>query len=76
MSDNKENSTNKRNTYYKESQATYKAKCLQIAIRYGVNDNDMKISTAIDQYCKDHNCGRGTIAKVAIVEKLKREGYI
>lgn len=64
------------NTYNKEVQAKYKAKCMQIAIRYGVNGEDKRISEAIESYCDENNCSRGNLARVAIAEKLKREGFL
>ena len=76
MSDNNINSTENKNNYNKEVQDRYKAKCMQIAIRYGLNDDDVMVSQAIDKYCHEHNCSRGNLARNAIAEKLKRDGYI
>ena len=76
MSDNNMNSTGTTNNYNKEVQDRYKAKCMQIAIRYGLNDNDVMISQAIDKYCHEHNCSRGNLTRNAIAEKLIRDGYI
>ena len=76
MSDNNRNSTENKNNYNKEVQDRYKAKCMQIAIRYGLNDNDVMISQAIEKYCRDNNCSRGSFTRDAIVEKLERDGYI
>ena len=76
MSDNNRNSTENGNNYNKEVQDRYKAKCMQIAIRYGLNDNDVMISQAIEKYCRDNNCSRGSFTRDAIVEKLERDGYI
>ena len=76
MSDNNINSTENKNNYNKAVQDRYKAKCMQIAIRYGLNDNDVMISQAIDKYCREHNCSRGSFTRVAIMEKLERDGYI
>ena len=64
------------NRYNKEVQDRYKSKCTQIAIRYGLNDEDMEIVKSIDKYCKENNCSRGSLARVAIVEKLKRDGFL
>ena len=49
---------------------------MQIAIRYGLNDNDVMISQAIDKYCHEHNCSRGNLTRNAIVEKLERDGFL
>ena len=49
---------------------------MQIAIRYGVNDDDIMISQAIDKYCHEHNCSRGSFTRDAIVEKLERDGFL
>ena len=76
MSDNNVNSAENKNNYNKEVQDRYKAKCMQIAIRYGLNDNDIMISQAIDKYCHKHNCSRGSLTRDAIEEKLKRDGFL
>ena len=76
MSDNNVNSTENKNNYNKEVQDRYKAKCLQIAIRYGLNESDVMVSQAIEKYCHDNNCSRGSFTRDAIAEKLKRDGYI
>ena len=76
MSDNNVNSTENKNNYNKAVQDIYKSKCMQIAIRYGLNDNDLKVSQAIDKYCHEHNCSRGNLTRNAIAEKLKKDGYI
>ena len=76
MSDNNVNSTENRNNYNKEVQDRYKAKCMQIAIRYGLNESDMMISQAIEKYCRDNGCSRGSMARDAIVEKLVKDGYL
>lgn len=76
MSDNNRNSTDNRNNYNKEVQDRYKAKCMQIAIRYGLNDDDIIVSQAIDKYCHEHNCSRGRLTRDAIKEKLIREGLL
>lgn len=71
-----DNSIENRNNYNKEVQDRYKAKCMQIAIRYGLNESDLIISQAIEKYCHDNNCSRGSMTRDAIVEKLERDGYI
>ena len=76
MSDNNVNSAENKNNYNKEVQDRYKAKCMQIAIRYGVNEDDLTVSQAIEKYCHDNNCSRGSLARDAIVEKLKRDGFL
>ena len=70
------NSVENRNNYNKEVQDRYKAKCMQIAIRYGLNKSDVMISQAIEKYCREHNCSRGNLTRNAIVEKLKRDGFL
>ena len=76
MSDNNANSTGNKNNYNKEVQDRYKAKCMQIAIRYGLNESDVMISQAIDKYCHEHSCSRGSFTRDAIVEKLERDGFL
>ena len=70
------NSTENKNNYNKEVQDRYKAKCMQIAIRYGLNDDDVMISQAIDKYCHDNGCSRGSFTRDAIEEKLERDGFL
>ena len=76
MSDINLNSTKNKNNYNKEVQDRYKAKCMQIAIRYGLNESDMMVWQAIEKYCRENNCSRGSFTRDAIMEKLKRDGYI
>ena len=76
MSDNNANSTGNKNNYNKEVQDRYKAKCMQIAIRYGLNESDMMVSQAIEKYCHDNNCSRGSFTRDAIMEKLERDGCL
>ena len=76
MSDNNMNSVKNKNNYNKEVQDRYKAKCMQIAIRYGLNESDVMVSQAIEKYCRDNGCSRGSFTRVAIMEKLIRERYI
>ena len=76
MSDNNANSTGNKNNYNKEVQDRYKAKCMQIAIRYGLNESDMMVSQAIEKYCHDNNCSRGSFTRDAIMEKLERHGFL
>ena len=76
MSNNNVNSTENKNNYNKEVQDRYKAKCMQIAIRYGLNEDDLKVSQAIEKYCRENNCSRGSFTRDAIVEKLKRDGFL
>lgn len=76
MSDNNMNSTEIKNNYNKEVQDRYKAKCMQIAIRYGLNKSDVMVSQAIEKYCRENNCSRGSFARDAIMEKLKRDGFL
>ena len=76
MSNNNVNSAENKNNYNKEVQDRYKAKCMQIAIRYGVNEDDLMISQAIEKYCRDNGCSRGSFTRDAIVEKLERDGFL
>ena len=76
MSNNNVNSAENKNNYNKEVQDRYKAKCMQIAIRYGVNDDDVMISQAIEKYCRENNCSCGSFTRDAIVGKLKRDGFL
>ena len=70
------NGTKNKNNYNKEVQDRYKAKCMQIAIRYGLNESDMMVSQAIEKYCRENNCSRGSFTRDAIMEKLKRDGFL
>ena len=70
------NSVENKNNYNKEVQDRYKAKCTQIAIRYGLNDNDIMLSQAIEKYCHDNNCSRGSFTRVAIMEKLEIDEFL
>ena len=76
MSDINMNSTKNKNNYNKEVQDRYKAKCMQIAIRYGLNESDVMISQAIEKYCRDNGCSRGSFTRDAIMEKLERDGFL
>ncbi len=70
-----ENSPTK-NNYKRKTQAKYHEKCMQIAIRYGLNDDDIMIINAIKQYTKEHSISNGKLARDAIMEKLYREKYL
>ncbi len=76
MPDNIVNSVENRNNYNKKVQDRYKAKCMQIAIRYGLNDEDIQTTQAIENYCKNNNCSRGNFTRTAIREKLERDGFL
>ena len=76
MSDNNRNSTENKNNYNKEVQDRYKAKCMQIAIRYGLNESDIMVSQAIEKYCHNNNCSRGSFTRDAIVEELEMDGFL
>ena len=62
MSDNNVNSAENKNNYNKEVQDRYKAKCMQIAIRYGLNEDDLTVSQAIENI---------VIIMVVVVEVLQ-----
>ena len=76
MSDINVNSAENKNNYNKEVQDRYKAKCMQIAIRYGLNESDIMVSQAIEKYCRENNCSRGSFTRDAIMEKLERDGFL
>ena len=76
MSNNNVNSAENKNNYNKEVQDRYKAKCMQIAIRYGVNEDDLTVSQAIEKYCHYNGCSRGSFTRDAIMEKLERDGFL
>lgn len=76
MSDNSANSAKNKNNYNKKVQDRYKAKCTQIAIRYGLNDDDAEIVQAMEKYCKMNNCSRGSLARDAIRDKLVHTGFL
>ena len=62
--------------YYAESQADYRKKCVQIALRFGVNEEDKRIGDAIEKYCEDNKIGKGGLARIAIIDKLVKDGYL
>lgn len=72
MSDNISN--NKRSVYNKEIQYDYKKDLLQMSFRFSKNDREAELATR--QYMSDHNLSSGSMARIAVIEKLQREGYL
>lgn len=73
--DNLENNqTTKKNTYNKEVQYNYKKDLLQIAFRY--SKREIVESEAVKKYMDIHGLKAGEFAKIAIREKLKRDGFL
>ena len=78
MSDNKENSAenenNKKNTYFKDSQKRYGEKCVKYTVKYTLNESGVSaiVMDAIGKSGKSPN----RWIKDAIVEKLKRDGFL
>ena len=78
MSDNIENSiengNNKKSTYFKDSQKRYGEKCVKYTVKYTLNESDIS-AVVVDAIAKSELTANRWI-KDAIVEKLKRDGYI
>ena len=78
MSDNKENSVenrdNKKNTYFKASQKRYGEKCVKYTVKYTLNESDVS-AIVMDAIGKSGLTANRWI-KDAIMEKLKRDGFI
>jgi hypothetical protein len=64
----------KKNNYNKDVQYKYKKDLLQIAFRY--SKKEIKESEAIKKYMNEYNLKAGEFAKIAIREKLERDGFL
>ena len=78
MSDNKENSVgngnNKKSTYFKDSQKRYGEKCVKYTVKYTLNESEVS-AVVVDAIAKSGKSPNRWI-KVAIVEKLKMDGFL
>jgi hypothetical protein len=76
MSDkqNKEQSKEKKSTYYPNSQKRYGEKCKVFAIKY--LPDDMEKVQLIDEAMKQSGLSANAWIKSAIDEKLEREGFL
>ncbi len=72
MSDNISN--NKRSVYNKEIQYDYKKDLLQMSFRFSKNEREIELATR--QYMSDYKLSSGGLAKMAVIEKMIREGYL
>ena len=77
MSDNIENSVengnNKKSTYFKDSQKRYGEKCVKYTVKYTLNESEVS-AVVMDAIGKSGLTANRWI-KVAIEEKLKRDGF-
>ena len=78
MSDNIENSikngNNKKSTYFKDSQKRYGEKCVKYTVKYTLNESE--ISTIVVDAIGKSGLTANRWIKDAIVEKLKRDGFL
>lgn len=78
MSDNIENSAenrnNKKSTYFKDSQKRYGEKCVKYTVKYTLNESEVS-AVVVDTIGKSGKSPNRWI-KDAIVEKLKRDGFL
>ena len=78
MSDNIENSiengNNKKSTYFKDSQKRYGEKCVKYTVKYTLNESEVS-AVVLDAIGKSGKSPNRWI-KDAIVEKLKRDGFL
>ena len=78
MSDNKENSVenvnNKKSTYFKDSQKRYGKKCVKYTVKYTLNESE--VSTIVVDAIGKSGLTANRWIKDAIVEKLKRDGFL
>ena len=78
MSDNIENSAengnNKKSTYFKDSQKRYGEKCVKYTVKYTLNETNIS-AVVVDAIGKSGKSPNRWI-KDAIMEKLKRDGFL
>ena len=78
MSDNKENSVeninNKKSTYFKDSQKRYGEKCVKYTVKYTLNESE--VSTIVVDAIGKSGLTANRWSKDAIMEKLKRDGFL
>ena len=44
--------------------------------KYGFTEDNLKVQQAIEKYCRENNCSRGSFTRDAIMEKLERDGFL
>ena len=69
MSDN-----NKRSVYNRETQLKYNQSRLQMSFRF--SKEDKPIEDVVKKYMNDYNLSSGGLARIAVIEKMRREGYL
>lgn len=78
MSDNKENlqekEHNKKSTYYAESQKTYNDKCLKYTIKFTLNESE--VAEIVSRAIANSGMTPNKYIKIAIREKLERDGFV
>ena len=78
MSDNIENSAengnNKKSIYFKDSQKRYGEKCVKYIVKYTLNESELS-AIVVEVIAKSGKSPNRWI-KDAIVEKLKRDGFL
>ena len=78
MSENNANNTdnvnNKKSTYFADSQKRYGEKCVKYTVKYTLNESEVS-AVVVDAIGKSGKTPNRWI-KDAIIEKLKRDGYI
>ena len=71
---NTDNVNNKKSTYFKDSQKRYGDKCVKYTVKYTLNESDVS-SVVVDAIGKSVLTANRWI-KDAIMEKLKRDGFL
>ena len=74
IDNNMENTNNKKSTYFADSQKRYGEKCVKYTVKYTLNESDIS-AVVVDAIGKSGKTPNRWI-KDAIMEKLKRDGYI
>ena len=64
----------KKSVYNREVQLKYNQGRLQMSFRFAKGDKDIELATR--QYMSDHDLSSGSMARIAVIEKLEREGYL
>ena len=71
---NTDNANNKKSTYFADSQKRYGEKCVKYTVKYTLNESEVS-DIVVDAIGKSGLTANRWI-KDAIMEKLKRDGYI
>ena len=69
-----ENGNNKKRTYFRDSQKRYGEKCVKYTVKYTLNESELS-AIVVDAIGKSGKSPNRWI-KDAIVEKLKRDGFL